>query len=163
MKIIYYFINCSYLRVIDTATRQLTKTAITVTAIFIVALGYDLWYYVLGYSGITEYKMNSPLQKIGKLSFNLLSMYNAKDSLFIHVLMSYVSSCSCSVADPRAAPPARTPLWTKIFLISCSFLGKSGKFVCWSPLLEGWCPLLREILDPSLGCARFAEIWTVFQ
>ena len=55
-------------RVIDTAASQLTKTAITVTAIFIVALGYDLWYYVLGYSGVTEYKMNSPLQKIGKFT-----------------------------------------------------------------------------------------------
>ena len=53
-------------RVTDTAAKQLTKTAITVTAIFIIALGYDLWYYVLGYSGITEYKMNSPLQKLGK-------------------------------------------------------------------------------------------------
>ncbi len=51
---------------IDTAASQLTKTAITVTAIFIVALGYDLWYYVLGYSGVTEYKMNTPIQKIGE-------------------------------------------------------------------------------------------------
>ena len=39
------FILHSY-SVIDTATSQLTKTAITVTAIFIVALGYDLWYYL---------------------------------------------------------------------------------------------------------------------
>ena len=53
-------------RVIDTAAKQFTKTAITVTAIFIVALGYDLWYYVLGYSGVIDYKMNTPLQKIGK-------------------------------------------------------------------------------------------------
>ena len=37
-------------RVIDTAASQLTKTAITVTAIFIVALGYDLWHYLLGHS-----------------------------------------------------------------------------------------------------------------
>ena len=36
------------------------------TGIFIVALGYDLWYYVLGYAGIIEYKMNTPIQKIGK-------------------------------------------------------------------------------------------------
>ena len=56
-------------RVIDTAAKQLTKTAITVTAIFIVALGYDLWYYVLGYSGVIEYKMNTPLQKLGKLTY----------------------------------------------------------------------------------------------
>ena len=53
-------------RVIDTAASQLTKTAITVTAIFIVALGYDLWYYILGHLGVTEYIYNSPKQKYGK-------------------------------------------------------------------------------------------------
>ena len=52
-------------RVIDTAASQLTKTAITVTAIFIVALGYGSWYYLVGYSGATEYKFNTPLQIIG--------------------------------------------------------------------------------------------------
>ena len=62
------FYNCCY-RVIDTAASQLTKTAITVTAIFIVALGYDLWYYLLGYSGVIVYKMNTPLQKIGKRNY----------------------------------------------------------------------------------------------
>ena len=61
----------SYFRVIDTAARQLTKTAITVTAIFIVSLGFDLWYYVLGYSGVTEYKMNTPMQKIGTLVISI--------------------------------------------------------------------------------------------
>ena len=55
-----------HFRVIDTAATQLTKTAITVTMIFIVALGYDCWYYVLGYAGVTKYDMNSPLQKIGE-------------------------------------------------------------------------------------------------
>ena len=59
--------NSSYFRVIYTAARQLAKTAITVTAIFIVSLRFDLWYYVLGYSGVTEYKMNTPMQKIGTL------------------------------------------------------------------------------------------------
>ena len=57
-----------YFRVIDTAASQLTKTAITVTAIFIVALGYDLWYYLLAYSGVTDYKRNTPLQNIGRYS-----------------------------------------------------------------------------------------------
>ena len=52
---------------IDTAASQLTKTAIIVTAIFVVALGYDLWYYILAYSGLTEYKINTPLQNIGML------------------------------------------------------------------------------------------------
>ena len=36
------------------------------------------------------------------------------------------------------------------FLNFMQFLGKSGKFVCWRPLLEGWRPLLRGILDPPL-------------
>ena len=62
-------VNTLHCRVIDTAAKQLTKTAITVTAIFIVALGYDLWYYVLAYAGVTEYKMNTPIQKIGKSFF----------------------------------------------------------------------------------------------
>ena len=35
---------------------------------------------------------------------------------------------------------ADSPPPTKIFLISCSFLEKSGKFVCWRPLLQGWRP-----------------------
>ena len=53
---------------IDTAASQLTKTAITVTAIFILAIGYDLWYYILGYSRVTDYIVNYPLQKIGMLT-----------------------------------------------------------------------------------------------
>ena len=56
-----------YFRVIDTAARQLTRTAITVTIIFIISLG-PIWYYVLGYSGITEYTINTPIQKIGNFS-----------------------------------------------------------------------------------------------
>ena len=53
-------------RVIDKAARQLTKTAITVTAIFIITLGYELWYFMLGQTGALEYKVNTPVQKIGK-------------------------------------------------------------------------------------------------
>ena len=64
-------------RVKDTAARQLTKTAITVTGIFIVALGYDLWYYVLGYAGIIEYKMNTPIQKIGKSARTADSLFTS--------------------------------------------------------------------------------------
>ena len=50
---------------LNKATRELTKTAIIVTVIFIISLGYDLWYYILGYSGVIEYKINSPLQVSG--------------------------------------------------------------------------------------------------
>ena len=56
----------SYFRVIDRAASQLTKTAITVTAIFIVALGYDLWHYLLAHAGVTDYIFFSVKQKFGK-------------------------------------------------------------------------------------------------
>ena len=54
-----------FCRVIDTAASQLTKTAITVTAIFIVAIGYDSWYFMLGYAGAIRYIYNTPIQIIG--------------------------------------------------------------------------------------------------
>ena len=51
-----------------------------------------------------------------------------------------------AVVDPRGTPPS---LQTNNFLISCIFGGKSGKFVCWRPRLEGWRPH-SGILDPPL-------------
>ena len=48
---------------------------------------------------------------------------------------------SCTVADLRGAPGVRPT--AQNFLNFMQFLGKSGKFVCWRPLL--W-----EILDPPL-------------
>ena len=42
------------------------------------------------------------------------------------------------IGGSKGAPP---PIRTKIFLISCSFLGTSGKFVCWRPSCEeSWIP-----------------------
>ena len=49
----------------------------------------------------------------------------------------------------KGGTPARLPT-DKNVLNFIQFLGKSGKFVCWRPLLEGWRPLLRGILDPPL-------------
>ena len=49
-------------QVINKATSQLTKTAMLVTIIFIISLGFDLWYYVLAYNGVVAYILNSPLQ-----------------------------------------------------------------------------------------------------
>ena len=73
-------------------------------------------------------------------------------------LHTRIPVCVCpwvaSFSSGRSTPSP--PLRTKIFVISCSFLGKSGKFVCWHPLLKGWRPLQREILDPSLFSMYFA-------
>ena len=63
--------NFAESRTITKATKELTKTAIIVTIIFIISLGYDLWYYILGYSGVIEYKFNSPLQVSCNFNFNL--------------------------------------------------------------------------------------------
>ena len=39
------------------------------------------------------------------------------------------------------------------FFIFMQFSGKIGQIVCWSPLW-GWCPLLWEILDPTLSISK---------
>ena len=69
-----YFISIKNdnFRVIDTAANQLTKTAITVTAIFILALGYELWHYLLAHLGVTEYIFFSTKQKVGKCLVRLV-------------------------------------------------------------------------------------------
>ena len=75
---IFFICNLIFIcRVIDTAAAQLTKTAIAVTVIFIITMGYDNCHYVLGYTGILTYKMNSPFQKIGKihiLGYNMINI-----------------------------------------------------------------------------------------
>ena len=32
--------------------------------IFVLTLGYDLWYYILGHSGLVPYEKNDDLQKV---------------------------------------------------------------------------------------------------
>ena len=54
-------------RVIDSATTQLTKTAITVTSIFIICLGYECWNYTLGELGVVTYQLGSPVQKVSPI------------------------------------------------------------------------------------------------
>ncbi len=51
--------------VINNATSSLTKTAVTVTIIFIITLGPGECYYALGYTGAVEYKFFSPVYMIG--------------------------------------------------------------------------------------------------
>ena len=67
-------------RIYTRANQQLTKTAIIVTIVFIISLSYDCWYCLLGYTGITEYVFNSPLQKVGVF----LSTFNSCANPFIY-------------------------------------------------------------------------------
>ena len=57
----------------------------------------------------------------------------------------------CSGGSKGSAPSAR-PLTDQIFLNFMQFLGKIWQICMLAPLLEGWRPLLREILDPPLIC-----------
>ena len=45
--------------VVDAAQAAITKTAVTLTAIFLFAIGFDAWYYVLGNTGVVDYEEES--------------------------------------------------------------------------------------------------------
>ena len=68
--------NLGQSNLIDRAGAQVTKTAITVTVIFIVSIGYDLHYYLLGHTGAAVYELNTPYQKVGVFLSNLNSCAN---------------------------------------------------------------------------------------
>ena len=65
------------------ASTQLTKTLFVVTVIFVLSTSYDLWYYLLGRTGVLVYKKNSPAQKIGVF----LSIINTSCNPFVYVLL----------------------------------------------------------------------------
>ena len=66
--------------VIDRASAELTKTAVVVTVVFILAYSFDAWLFLLAYAGVTEYIMKSPTQKIGAF----LSLFNLVANPFVY-------------------------------------------------------------------------------
>ena len=68
---------------IDAANSFMTKTGVAVTAIFVLTVGYDAIYYVLGSIGVVVYVLNSPVQKIGML----LAAFNSVANPFVYVLL----------------------------------------------------------------------------
>ena len=70
-------------RVIDKASAELTKTAIIVTCIFIVTIGYDSVYYTLGHHSIVEYVVNTPKQLVGIW----LSSFNSVANPFVYGIL----------------------------------------------------------------------------
>ena len=57
---------------IDSAANQLTKTAIVVTCIFMVCLGYEMFYYTLGTLQVFSFVLNSPQQKVNAINIPYL-------------------------------------------------------------------------------------------
>ncbi|ELU10685.1 hypothetical protein CAPTEDRAFT_191049 [Capitella teleta] len=88
-------------KTIDRATEQLTKTAVTVTIIFILSVGYDLHYFLLGYNlHIIEYTIGSPVQKVGVFLSNLNSVVNP----FVYAsLMPIYRKCVIETICPSRA------------------------------------------------------------
>ena len=70
-------------RVIDKANSELTKTAIVVTIIFIISIGWASWHYMLGHTGILTPTMNSPIQKIGVW----FASFNSAANPFVYSLL----------------------------------------------------------------------------
>ena len=69
--------------VIEKASKELTKTAIAVTIIFMLSTSFDLWYFLLGRIGAVVYIKNSPLQKAGVF----LSIINCCANPFVYIMM----------------------------------------------------------------------------
>ena len=70
-------------KAIDSAQTTITKTAITLTGIFLFAIGYDAWAYLLGYTGVTEYKFGSTKQKVGVF----FSVFNSVINPFVYLAL----------------------------------------------------------------------------
>ena len=69
--------------VIDEMNTLMTKIGVTVTAIFVLTMGYSCVHSSLNKAGIVEYIINSPVQKIGML----LSAFNSVANPFVYVLL----------------------------------------------------------------------------
>ncbi len=99
--------TCSTLgssRIINNANQQLTRTAITVTFIFIISLSWDSWFYLLGFAGVVSYEVNSTMQIIGVFLtvFNSCAnpaIYSASMPIFRKSLKN-IARCRFTPASP---------------------------------------------------------------
>ena len=91
----------------ERATREISKSAIIITCIFIVTIGYPMVYYLLGNIGVTTWEASSVIQKIGVF----LSACNSVANPFIYVIFMPVFRDSMTKA-------ISTPCWKKDMVIS---------------------------------------------
>ena len=73
--------SCS--KAIDAAQSTVTKTAITLTVIFVFAFGYEAWAFLLGSTGVVEYKYGSAKQMFGVF----LSLFNSVVNPFVYLAL----------------------------------------------------------------------------
>lgn len=125
--------------VIEAASSQLTKTAVVVTLIFIATIGYDLHYYLLGYTGVTRYELNTPIQKAGVFLSNTNScvnpiIYMALMPLYRHSIKKTFCCCKachgCSSYCREGTISKAASFNSNISIISIDGLKSEGVETC---------------------------------
>jgi len=68
---------------VDAAQAAITKTAVTVTVICLFAIGFDAWYYVLGYTGVVPFESGSDIDRAAAF----LSVVNSCVNPFVYLFL----------------------------------------------------------------------------
>ena len=68
---------------VNSATKQMTKSAMAITIIFVLSMSWDVWYYMLGRLGLVSYIKNTVLQLIGLW----LSAFNSVANPFVYFVL----------------------------------------------------------------------------
>ena len=71
--------NLNRSAVVDAALAAIMKTAVTLTAICLFAIGFDAWYYVLGNTGVVEFEAGGDTDMVARF----LSVVNSFIYLFL--------------------------------------------------------------------------------
>ncbi|KAI0220079.1 hypothetical protein LSAT2_028393, partial [Lamellibrachia satsuma] len=87
--------SCS--KAIDSAQSTITKTAFTLTVIFVFAIGFDAWAYLLGYTGVVEYEIGSTKQEVGMF----FSLFNSVVNPFVYLVLMPPFRLSLKKTFPR--------------------------------------------------------------
>ena len=69
--------------VVDAAQAAITKSAVTLTAIFLFAIGFSAWYYVLGNTGVVDFEVGSDIHMVAVF----LSVVNSCVNPFIYLVL----------------------------------------------------------------------------
>ena len=68
---------------LSAASREFVKTAITVTIIFVIAMGFAGFYYMFGNINVTTYVVNSPIQKVTVV----FATFNSVANPFVYAIL----------------------------------------------------------------------------
>ncbi len=85
--------------IVASASKRFTKTAITVTMIFVLSMGFDSIFYMLGHIGLTTYDTDLLLTKVGVL----LTIANPVSGPFVYIIFmptfsqTFIKTFSCHI------------------------------------------------------------------